>query len=285
VPSKLFKSLIMLHILRLAVERGDVDVPVSYALKAAGNVQWLAQNFRIGRLYTPALWRAAELLRTGRAKTVTECPRLHETCCWWAKAASEGHLQPHRFVRAVDIPSLSLAWSPASSWAAAVAAVPHVYPRRGAGRPVVAVLTDAAGREDGGAIAGCWRSPDDTVTHAFYATLSQSESDWRAICAKELLAQVTWLERFGHAYRGAVILFGTDNAGNVFTVNRLRVDAEDSVMTALLARFLAAADACDVECLVWWCPRSLNGISDDLTKCLAPIDARRVASSLGVVLH
>jgi hypothetical protein len=42
VPSKLFKSLIMLHILRLAVERGDVDVPVSYALKAAGNVQWLA---------------------------------------------------------------------------------------------------------------------------------------------------------------------------------------------------------------------------------------------------
>jgi hypothetical protein len=149
----------------------------------------------------------------------------------------------------------------------------------------VAVLTDASGKEEGGAIGGCWWASTDAVTHAFYAKLSQDESDWSAICAKELLAQVTWLERFGQAYRGAVILFGTDNAGNVFTVNRLRVDAEDAVMTSLLSRFLAAADACDVECLVWWCPRALNGISDDLSKCSTFVDARRVAANLGVALH
>ena len=285
MPSKLFKALTMLHIVRLVVARGDIDVPVSFALKVAGNVQWLAQNFRLGRLYTPALWLAAEHLRTGQARRVTDCPRLLETCQWWAQAAAEGRLNPHRFVRALDIPSLSLSWSLATPGATVVTAVPLAHSRPGATRPVVAVLTDAAGREEGGAIAGCWRSPADVATHAFYATLSAEENNWRAICTKELLAQVTWLERFGHCYHGAVVLFGTDNAGNVFTVNRLHADTEDVVMTALLARLLAAADACDVECLVWWCPRALNGISDALSKCPTLADARRVATGLGVVLH
>jgi hypothetical protein len=285
VPSKLFKALTMLHVLRGAIAAGRIDVPVSFALKAAGNMQWLAQNFRHGRLHTAALWLAAEQLRTRRVRHVRQCPGLAATCEWWAVEAAAGRLLPHRFMRALDIPSLSLSFSPVAPEARAVAAVPRAHPRARESRPVVAVLTDATGKDEGGAVAGCWRSESDVVVHAFHALMSPDQLAWRAICAKELLAQVTWLERFGPAYRGAVILFGTDNAGNVFTVNKLRVDAEDAIMAGLLSRLLAVADACDVECLVWWCPRALNGISDDLSKCSSLVDARRIAESLRVVLH
>ena len=115
--------------------------------------------------------------------------------------------------------------------------------------------------------------------------LSPEQSAWPAICAKELLAIVLWLERFGACYRGSTVVFGTDNAGNVFTVNRLRVRWEDPIMMDLLTRLLAVADACDLECFVWWCPRSLNGIADALSKCPTPLDARRVARQFSLVLH
>jgi hypothetical protein len=61
----------------------------------------------------------------------------------------------------------------------------------------------ASGNEEGGAIAGCWRSSVDAVTHAFHMLPSPEQRAWPAICAKELLAQVAWLERFGGAYKGS----------------------------------------------------------------------------------
>ena len=175
--------------------------------------------------------------------------------------------------------------APVAEGEAAAPATPHAFPRPGSARPAVAVLTDAAGAEDGGAMGGCWRGPGDEITHAFHATFTPEQCVWRAICAKELLTIVTWLERFGPCYRDAVVLFGTDNAGNVFSVNRLRVDADDTVMSGLLSRLLEVADACNIECLVWWCPRSLNAIADALSKCPSPSDARRVARDLNLALH
>ena len=285
MPSKLFKSLTMLHVLRLAVHHGNIEIPVSFALKVAGNAQWLAQNFRLGRLHTPALWQAAERLRTHRAHAATDCPGLHAACEWWAQAAARNLLRPHRFVRSLDIPSLLVALDTHALEATATPARPGAIPRLGAARWVVSVLTDASGEDEGGAIGGCWCVPGDYATHAFWVPLTPTERAWRAICAKELLAMVTWLERFGHLYRGAVVLFGTDNAGNVFTVNRLRLRAEDTIMAELLGRLLSAADAFDIECLVWWCPRYLNGISDDLSKCLVLANARRVSSTHGLAFH
>jgi len=96
---------------------------------------------------------------------------------------------------------------------------------------------------------------------------------------------VTWVECFGGLYPGAVVLGGTDNAGNVFTVNRMQVNADDSIMAGLLSRLLAAADEHGLECLLWWCPRTLNGIADDLSKCPTPAAACSVARRYGLVLH
>jgi len=286
MPTKLFKCLVMLHVLRLAIDSGRIDVPVSYVLKAAGNAQWLAQNFRLGRMHTPSLWLASELLRERRARGVTDCPGLLSACEWWITAAADGRLQPHRFVCALDIPSLMVSLSLTEIGGEAAHGIPAARPRHGATRPVAAVLSDASGEEEAGALGGCWTSSEsEGLLQAFYAALTPEERAWRAICAKELLAIVLWLERFGAEHRGAVVLFGTDNAGNVFTVNRLRVDAGDAVMAGLLGRMLAAADAHDIECLVWWCPRGLNGIADDLSKCPTLADARRVALRLGLTLR
>ena len=245
MPSKVFKSLTMLHVIRLAAAYGSISVPVAFVLKAAGNMQWLAQNFRHGRLHTPALWLAAERLRCRLSRTVADCPGLQTACEWWARTAAGGRLQPHRFIRALDIPSLSMVFDSEAltRGAEAVPGLATALPRDQHSRPVVAVLTDVSGGPDG-AMGGCWRVPGESVTRAFYAPLSDSERAWPAICAKELLAVVTWLENFGGSFRGAVILFGTDNAGNVFAVNRISVAADDTVMAELMGRLMAAADAC-----------------------------------------
>lgn len=285
MPSKHFKSLTMLHVLRLAIADGNIDVPVSFALKVAGNTQWLAQNFRLGRLHTPALWLAAERLRQRSIRHVAHCPGLLAACEWWAGQAAADRLVPHRFVRALDIPSIAVSFSLETVSAEAALGVPRALRRPAAARPAMAVLTDAAGAEDGGALGGCWRDPSESLPQAFYAQQSPEQRAWRSICTKELLAIVLWLENFGRRYRGAVILFGTDNAGNVFTVNRLRVAADDAVMAELLGRLMAAADAYDIECLVWWCPRGLNGIADTLSKCPSLALARRAALDLGLAFH
>ena len=286
VPTKLFKALTMLRVVSLAIEDGTIDVPVSFMLKVAGSMQWLAQNFRHGRLHTAALWVASERLRTRTARAVTDCPGLHSACTWWASQAAAGLLCPHRFVRAVDIPSLSIALSPAAvARDGAAFATPLSHRRSIGARHTVAALSDAAGPEEGSALGVIWRAEHDAITHAFHVVLSPEQSAWPAICAKELLAIVLWLERFGACYRGSTVVFGTDNAGNVFTVNRLRVRWEDPIMMDLLTRLLAVADACDLECFVWWCPRSLNGIADALSKCPTSSDACRVAKQLSLVLH
>ena len=282
MPSKLFKALTMLHVMQLAVDDQSVTVPASFARKAAGNLQWLAQNFRLGRLHTPALWLAAELLCHQRPQPLASCPGLREACTWWASAAATNRLQPHRFVNALDIPSISLSFNLAAAGAGVAHAVPIPLPHILGSRPVVAVLSDASGTIG---IGCCWRGPGDTVTHAFQMLLTADQRDWPSIGSKELLAIVTWLERFGALYKGAIVLFGTDNAGNVFCVNRLRVDAADAVTALLLSRLLAAADLYAIECIVWWCPRALNGISDDLSKCLSPTDACRVAENFRLQLH
>ena len=123
------------------------------------------------------------------------------------------------------------------------------------------------------------------MTQAFQVPLTPTQIDWPAICAKELLAIVLWIERFGHEHVGSILLCGTDNAGNVFTVNRLRVDASDLVMTDLLQRLLSACDRFSMDVIVWWCPRVLNGISDDLSKSLSFDAVCRVAQFHGLVLR
>lgn len=287
MPSKLFKALTMMHVVRAAILDSRINVPVSFVLKMAGNMQWLAQNFRSGRLHTPSLWLAAERLRSRRARTVMECENLLETCEWWAAAAAGNRLRPHNFICSVDIPSISVSFDPTAiaTGASAANGVPMPILRPTAHRPAVAVLTDAAGEEEGGAMGAIWRGVSDVVTHAFHAAFTPEQRAWRAICSKELLAIVTWLERFGRCYKGSVILFGTDNCSNVFTVNRLRTDVENKVMSELLSRLLAVADENALECLVWWCPRGLNGIADALSKCPTLADARRIAHDLGIVLH
>jgi hypothetical protein len=147
---------------------------------------------------------------------------------------------------------------------------------------MVALLSDAAGTT---ALGGVWRAAGNTTLHSFYHLLSDVERDWPSIALKELLAIVLWLEHMGRFYRGFSLLCGTDNIGNVFTVNHLRVAADDLPMAQLLERLITAADACDIECLLWWCPRALNGFSDVLSKCASSALARREATRLGAVLH
>ena len=134
------------------------------------------------------------------------------------------------------------------------------------------------------AVGGCWCSPDGQP-QAFYAALTPEQQAWPAISSKELLALVLWIEHFGAQHRGALVLFGTDNAGNVFSVNKLRTNPEDPVSGSLLSRLLTAADANSIECLVWWCPRVLNGIADDLSKCDSSDVACRIAGGLGLQFH
>jgi hypothetical protein len=115
--------------------------------------------------------------------------------------------------------------------------------------------------------------------------MSDEELGWPSIALKELLAIVLWLEAFGRFYQGCLLLCGTDNYGNVFTVDRLRVRAGDHLTAALLERLLAAAAASSIVCLLWWCPRTLNGASDVISKCPTSLDARRKAETLGLTLH
>ena len=272
----------MLHVTRLCMAAPTrFLVPRSFILKMSGNMQWLAENFHAGRLHTPALWLAAELLRGYPTPLLNSCPGLAQSLSWWNDAASSARLIPHHFVSAIDIPSLVLSFGPSAFSSTAVPAVPIPVPRPGS-RPVVALLTDAAGTT---AVGGCWRSPGDTATQAFHALLTPEQLAWPAISPKELLGLVTFVESFGHEHEGAVLLAGNDNAGNVFVVNRLRINATDTVMTALMSRLLAACDLHRIDIIAWWCPRALNGISDDLSKSPSLLAARRVASRLGLVLR
>lgn len=289
LPSKIFKTLTMIHVLLLVASLAlVVSIPRSFALKAAGNTQWLAQNFRLGRLHTSALWLSAELLRRAHAPSLQSCPGLLAALQWWVAEASAGRLQPHRFVEGLDIPTLAVYFNNATQLAAesgVAFGVPLPAPSAAALRQVIALLHDASGELTAGAVGGCWRVPGDTAIHAFYYQLTLEEREWSSIALKELRALVEWIERFGCHYPGAVLLAGTDNAGNVFTVNRLRVNAANTVMAGLLSRLLAAADRWGIDVIVWWCPRALNGISDALSKSPSLISARRVATSLGLALH
>ena len=281
---KIFKTLTMIHFLILVAEEARsyrIIVPRSFVLKCAGSTQWLAEIFRSGRLHTPALWRAAELLRLRSPPSVSDLPNFVSTLQWWAEAASSGRLLPHRFIVALDIPSLDLFFDWVSSASDVVPAVPVSLAQPSATRPVVSLLSDAAG---GCAVGGCWTCDRGGSVRAFFAPLSPEERAWPAIDAKELKALVVWLESFGHEHEGAVLLYGTDNAGNVFTINRLRVDASNTVTQKLLSRMLAAADQWGIDIIAWWCPRALNAISDSLSKSLSLADARRVARTFGVVL-
>jgi hypothetical protein len=244
-------------------------------------MQWLAQNFRHGRLHTPGLWQAAESLARGPTIPPACRPRLLADASWWADAASSGRLRPHRYVRGVDVPSLDLALGAAVS-GGAFATTPIPLPHPDGGRPIATLLSDTAGAT---ALGGIWRAAGSVTLHAFYHRLSQQQLDWPSIAPKELLAIVLWLEHFGHAYRGSLLLCGTDNFGIVFAVNRLRVAADDVIMAQLLGRLLSAADVCDIECFLWWCPRALNGFADVLSKCTSADIARKEATRLGAVLH
>lgn len=292
LPSKIFKTLTMMHVLlRVSASEAaaahSIAVPRSFALKAAGSGQWLAQNFRQGRLHTAALWLSAELLRKRSPPPLSRCPGLEEALLWWVTEAAAGRLQPHRFVKGLDIPLLSLGFVGSASLVAdpgVVFSLPRPVAHDGAARQVVALLHDASGELTAGAVGGCWRAEGDQTAQAFYYQLSEEERAWSSIAPKELRALVEWIERFGSRYIGAVLLAGTDNAGNVFTVNRLRVDPSDTVMAGLLSRLLAAADRWGIDVIVWWCPRALNGVSDALSKSPSLTDARRVAISLGLTL-
>jgi hypothetical protein len=285
--AKLDQALTMLHAVRMIVMApapvGDLctTIPRGFMLRTAGNLQWLAQNFRHGRLHTSGVWQATELLSRSAALSVVGRRDLAADASWWAEAASSGRLRSHRFVRGVDVPSLDVVIGAAVP-GGAFAATPFPLPHPDGGRPIVAFLGDAAG---GTALGGVWRAAGSGALHAFYHLFSEEERAWPSIALKELLAVVLWIEQFGRAYRGHFLLCGTDNFGNVYTVNRLRILAGDAVMAQLLERLIAAADACDIECLLWWCPRALNGFADVLSKCTSPALARRAATRLGAVLH
>jgi hypothetical protein len=131
----------------------------------------------------------------------------------------------------------------------------------------------------------CWKSFSCSDTQAYYAPLTPQQRAWPAIGPKELLAIVLWLELFGAEYAGSFLLVGTDNSPNVYVVNNLRVHAGDAVVFSLLERLLAACDRHDIDCIVFWCPRALNGISDALSKSLSLLIARRVAHRFSLRLR
>ena len=286
---KLAQALSMLHVVRLQLLSAPSspihphrDVfPLSFLQRLAGNLQWLAENFRQGRLFTPGVWRAVDLLQSSLLLPLPRCPGLVASLDWWASAASLNHLRPHRYVHGIDVPSLSLSIGVVVR-GGAFAVTPLPSPSSSDGRPTVALLTDTAGSR---ALGGIWRGPGSSFSHAFFARLSEAQLLWPSIALKELLAIVLWLEHFGRGYRGCLLLCGTDNIGNVFTANRLSVRPGDELMLELLLRLLRAADACDIECLLWWCPRAFMGVADVLSKCDSPADARREASRFGAFLH
>lgn len=286
---KLAQALSMLHSVRrlLAVDPSSplfpsrVWFPLSFLQRLAGNLQWLAENFRQGRLFTPGVWRAVDLLQGAPFLPLHRCSGLAPCLDWWVVSAASNRLVPHRYVHGVDLPSLVFVVG-AVVRGGAFAVTPIPGPSADGGRPMVAMLADTAGTT---ALGGIWRSCGSSLTHAFYAPLSEAQRAWPSIALKELLALVLWLEHFGRFYPGCLLLCGTDNFGNVYTANRLSVRAGDRLMLALLLRLLRAADACDIECLLWWCPRSYNGLSDVLSKCTPSADVRREATRLGAILH
>ena len=111
IASKLLKSLTMLHAVRFCLSvswAGLRCVPRAFIEKLCGNAQWLAECFHLARLYTPALWYASNLLKSRPNATVDSCPGFAHALEWWATSAAAGNLLPHRFIRAIDIPSVCL---------------------------------------------------------------------------------------------------------------------------------------------------------------------------------
>lgn len=195
--AKLDQALCMLHTVRLLsaapASAGDVcaAIPRSFLLRTAGNLQWLAQNFRNGRLHTSGLWRATVPLPRGAMPPPEIRAGLLLDATWWADSAGSGRLRPHRYVRGVDVPSLALVLGDAVA-GGAFAATPFPSPHPEGGRPTVAILSDAAGTT---ALGGVWRAAGSAVLQAFYHLLSAEERSWPSIALKELLAIVLWLER------------------------------------------------------------------------------------------
>jgi len=260
--------------------RGDArlhGLPAARAQKLAGRLQWIGDCSYGARLHIAPFHYAVHALGLIRGRPSkghwvrTDTGGIPEAMAWWLDSARSGRLRGEHVVPAADlhIPVGSVSISGLTSG--------HIkddllHVPSGAGGGPVGTSSDAAGG-DVDAFSAALGSL------AVHGAFTADQRSW-SIDAKELYAIRCLLRAHGLELRGRVVVFGTDNAGNVYALNGGRCRGRKA--RELLAEIYDVCDELGIRFYACWVPRVFNRPADLLCKTASFRGACRLAAAEGL---
>jgi len=292
--------------------RDAARVPFAFFESMVGSVEWLA-SFDSGLLLHRQGLRASLELARAAAHGALRGHGAGAEVAVWATApcaadvtailgrARGGRARATRFVPAAEAQAVvvrcmpSPGREPAEGDLAMQALVQQAW--TASGREVTGVVSDASLDADattgaGGVSTGgakCWAALSPAPVHhgsvpapgeVTFGATAPGESGWAAD-SLELVPLVEVLRRNGAAWHGRVVVFLTDNIGNMYRVNKGRA-RHGTRAHGLLAELYALADLHAIDFLALWLPRAANGSLDALSKCRSADQAAAWAATAGL---
>lgn len=239
--------------LRALAGTGGVVMPAARYESMVGRLGWLAQNCYGGRLCMKGLyalnmrgpsWGWVEPSFGGDAggAATTAHRSFRESMIAWDELLRSGRVRGYRRVH-VD----------------AIATCVHLR-------------SDASGDT-------AWGAFNPEAREILYHKLRGEEKGW-SIDALELCPILAMCERYGSGWAGRLVVFGTDNAGNAYSLNTGK--AKGQVTRDILRRVYRLADEHGFDFLALWVPRERNTLCDTISKFNSLTDARRYAEGQGL---
>lgn len=223
---------------QIAEAAGSAD-PRAYFMRWGAEAMADAKR-RGGRTRLMSIWEAMRSA-AGAAVDMAPCTADME---WWLAALTDRERGHERLI-------VSALAAPANS--------------------VVNLRSDAAGDVACGLVAG-WR----VATWARWDEVTSQPE--RSIQAKELYPLVAFLKRYGRWFGGLFLHYGSDNAANVYAINKGSIADADAA--PLLRRLLDACDRHGAEVVASWLPRERNTLCDAMSKSTTPEGALAALKAL-----
>jgi hypothetical protein len=138
------------------------------------------------------------------------------------------------------------------------------------------------------------RVASDASGDVGYGAHCEGAALWGAWTAAELNHSIQWKElyplkrafqQWGASWRGRLVVLGTDNLGNVFTLNTGTAHGEGARATrSLVCELYALATQFGFEFVAMWVPRELNTVADSISKATSLPAASAAAVAAGCSL-
>jgi hypothetical protein len=282
-----------------------VSVPTRWLQSVCGSFEWSGPTFEWRlRLHRQGMYRAVSYLVErhfveARLASGALIDMLHLDVPYALKYALSGRWRPMQFYDASDLNVIRVTCSRATNASLpkgeglVQGLVERAY-MASSGQEVVGVASDASIDQTSDFGSSVWAvhvplPAEPAAGAAAPATSNRYEVLFRSVERREgdssgtleLEPWVAVLERHGAAFGSKLLVMIGDNVGNMYRVNRGRVQ-RGTQAHRLLARIYDLADMHNINFVAFWLPRAANQLLDSISKCRTLADAQARTQAAGV---